>query len=162
MWMAGCATAPPGAPLAELSGRILIKVDASADTTAQSHTASFEISGNERAGTMRLTGPLGAQVALASWNASGASLEDSQGTRQFADLAALAEQTLGEPLPLGALLYWLRGQPWPGAAHRAGPSGFLQLGWSIDLQRFAADALIEATRIDPPGLSVRAKLDRGA
>ena len=157
----GCATAPAstnGVP--PVSGRLLVKVAAAGDQPAQSHTAAFELSGDEHAGEMKLLGPLGAQVALARWSAAGASLQDGQGTREFRDLASLAAEALGEPLPLGALLHWLQGRPWPGAPHQDGAQGFSQLGWSVDLAHWGGDALIEATRVDPPGVSVRAKLDR--
>jgi outer membrane lipoprotein LolB len=158
--LAGCASPPPAEPGAALSGRLLVKVAALADQPAQSHSAAFELSGSERDGQMKLLGPLGAQVALARWGATGATLQDAQGSRDFPDLATLADEALGEPLPLGALMHWLQGRPWPGAPHQANGQGFTQLGWSVDLARFAGDALIEATRIDPPGVSVRAKLDR--
>jgi outer membrane lipoprotein LolB len=157
----GCVTAPPAAGGAvPLSGRLLVKVAAAGDQPAQSHTAAFELSGDERVGQMKLLGPLGAQVALARWSAAGASLQDAQGTREFPDLASLAAETLGEPLPLGALLHWLQGRPWPGAPHQDGNQGFSQLGWSVDLAHWDGDALVEAKRLDPPGVSVRAKLDR--
>lgn len=158
--MAGCASAPPVGRGEALSGRLLVKVAALADQPAQSHSAAFELSGSERDGQMKLLGPLGAQVALARWDATGATLQDAQGSRDFPDLATLADEALGEPLPLGALMHWLQGRPWPGAPHQAHGQGFTQLGWSVDLARFAGDAMIEATRIDPPGVSVRAKLDR--
>lgn len=158
--LAGCASTPPPGGSAALSGRLLVKVAALAEQPAQSHSAAFELSGNERDGQMKLLGPLGAQVALASWGAAGARLQDAQGSRDFPDLATLADEALGEPLPLGALMHWLQGRPWPGAPHEANAQGFTQLGWSVDLARFTGDALIEATRIDPPGVSVRAKLDR--
>lgn len=160
----GCASAPtvaPGAPV-PLSGRLLVKVAAQGEQPAQSHSAAFELAGDEHAGQMRLIGPLGAQVALASWGPAGAVLQDGQGRRSFADLAALADEALGEPIPLGALMHWLQGRPWPGAAHtplHAGP-GFEQLGWAVDLGRWASDAIVDARRLDPPGVSVRAKLDR--
>jgi outer membrane lipoprotein LolB len=159
-WLAGCATPPSAGGAPPVSGRLLVKVAAAGGQPAQSHSAAFELSGDERAGEMRLLGPLGAQVALARWSAGGASLQDAQGTREFPDLASLAAEALGEPLPLGALLHWLQGRPWSGAPHQDRPAGFNQLGWSVDLARWSGDALIEATRVDPPGVSVRAKLDR--
>lgn len=162
--LAGCASAPPqpgAGPL--LSGRLLVKVAAIGDQPAQSHNAAFELSGDERQGQMRLLGPLGAQVALAHWNEHGASLQDSQGGRDFPDLATMTGEALGEPIPLGALMQWLQGRPWDGAPHRplaSATPGFVQLGWSVDLARWADEALVEATRVDPPGVVVRAKLDR--
>ncbi|WP_374569543.1 lipoprotein insertase outer membrane protein LolB [Ideonella sp.] len=162
--LAGCASAPPQPGTAPvLSGRLLVKVAALGDQPAQSHNAAFELSGDERQGQMRLLGPLGAQVALAHWNEHGASLQDSQGGRDFPDLATMTGEALGEPIPLAALMQWLQGRPWDGAPHRplaSATPGFVQLGWSVDLARWADDALVEATRIDPPGVVVRAKLDR--
>ena len=67
MLLPGCASAPPaaaGVP-APLSGRLLVKVAAQGEQPAQSHSAAFELSGDEQAGQMRLIGPLGAQVAQA-------------------------------------------------------------------------------------------------
>ncbi len=159
--LAGCAGLPPPAQ-APLSGRLVVKVAANGDRPAQSHAVAFELSGDERDGQMKLLGPLGAQLALARWGANGATLQDAQGTRDFPDLATLADEALGEPLPLGALLHWLQGRPWPGAPHAGrgdGVAGFTQLGWAIDLARYAVDGLVDAVRLAPPGLSVRAKLD---
>jgi len=163
--LAGCATAPRG-PDATLSGRLLIKVAAQGGQPAQSHSAAFELSGDEQQGQMRLLSPLGTQVALARWRAGGGAwLDDAQGTRKFRDLADMADAALGEPVPLNALLHWLQGRPWPGAAHQrldTGAPGFVQLGWVVDLGQWADAALVEAHRLDPPGVSVRAKLDRGS
>lgn len=157
----GCASVPREAPL--LSGRLLIKVAATSDQPAQSHSAAFELSGSEQRGQMRLLGPLGAQVALAQWNERSASLLDGNGGRDFPDVATMTSEALGESIPLGALMQWLQGKPWAGAPNRplaTATPGFIQLGWSVDLGRWADDALVEATRVDPPGVSVRAKLDR--
>jgi hypothetical protein len=62
-----------------------------------------------------------------------------QGTRRFADLDALTREVLGESVPLEAWFDWLHGRPWPGAASTPEPggAGFGQLGWAVDLSRFA-------------------------
>lgn len=161
----GCASVPPASPGdgPVLTGRLLVKVAATNQQTAQNHSVAFELSGDEHRGQMRLLGPLGAQVALARWDERGASLQDSQGGRDFPDVPTMTSEALGEALPLGALMQWLQGRPWPGAPHRPLASetpGFAQLGWSVDLGRWADNALVEATRLNPPGVSVRAKLDR--
>lgn len=161
--VAGCATAPK-APDATMSGRLQIKVAARDAQPAQSHSAAFELSGDEQQGQMRLLSPLGTQVALARWSPSGATLQDAQGTREFTALADMADAALGEPMPLNALLHWLQGRPWPGAPHQplaSSAPGFVQLGWAVDLAQWADGALVDARRLDPPGVSVRAKLDRG-
>lgn len=160
--LAGCATTPPPDAGPVLAGRLLVKVAAQGERPAESHNAAFELAGDDRQGRMRLMGPLGAQVALATWGPAGAALQDANGTQRFASLAELAEAALGEPVPLGALLHWLQGQPWPGAPHTPlpGGTGFSQLGWAVDLAQWRDAALVEARRLDPPGVSVRAKLDR--
>jgi outer membrane lipoprotein LolB len=163
--MAACATPPRGSEGTPLRGRLLIKVAARDGRPAQSHSAAFELSGDERQGQMRLLSPLGTQVALARWRMDGAWLQDAQGTREFRNLPDMAEAALGEPVPLNALLHWLQGEPWPGAAHQGLQSnspGFVQLGWAVDLGQWAEAALVDARRLDPPGVSVRAKMDRGS
>jgi outer membrane lipoprotein LolB len=67
---------------------------------------------------------------------------------------------LGETLPLAALFDWLRGRPWPGAPSRpvAAPPGFEQLGWRVDLARFA-EGQVDARRDRAPAVNVRARLD---
>ncbi|MBI5269464.1 MAG: outer membrane lipoprotein LolB [Burkholderiales bacterium] len=158
--MAGCATAPP-APTPDgalRAGRLVVRVDQGEQGT-RSHSAAFELQGDEAAGRLRLLGPLGTQVALAEWGPQGVQLDDGQGRRRFPDLTTLAREALGEPLPLGALLHWLAGRPWPGAPHEATAQGFVQLGWSVDLSRWAEAATLQAERLDPPGVSVRARLD---
>ncbi|WP_374673289.1 lipoprotein insertase outer membrane protein LolB [Ideonella sp.] len=159
--LAGCATAPPpGAapPGALRAGRLVVKV-AEGDQGSRSHSAAFELQGDETTGRLRLLGPLGTQVAQAEWGPQGVQLDDGQGRRHFPDLTTLAREALGEPLPLAALLHWLAGRPWPGAPHEPSAQGFVQLGWAVDLSRWADAATLQAERLDPPGVSVRARLD---
>lgn len=159
--LGGCATTRmPPSPEPVLSGRLVVRVDPAAGEPGRSQGAGFELQGDEHQGRLRLLSPLGTQVALAEWGSEGVRLDDGHGTRHFADLPALAAETLGEPLPLQALWHWLAGRPWPGASHSARAHGFEQLGWSVDLSRWADAATVEARRLDPPGLSVRARIDR--
>lgn len=67
---------------------------------------------------------------------------------------------LGESLPVAALFDWLHGRPWRGAAHVIAAPGFRQLGWAVDLARFADDTIV-AVREQLPAVTVRVKLDRG-
>jgi outer membrane lipoprotein LolB len=76
----------------------------------------------------------------------------------FATLDALAQELIGESLPMAALLEWLRGRPWAGAPSRARDDGFEQLGWQVGLAGYA-DGLLQATRDRPPAVSVRARLE---
>ena len=155
--LAGCVSAPPQADL--LSGRLAIHVAGQPD---KSISAGFELSGSPRAGQLLLSGPLGNTAALARWSPVEAVLTSAQGESSFADLDALAAAALGEAIPMAALFDWLRGQPWSGAP--ATPredklTGFVQLGWQVDLSRWSAGAL-EARRIAPPVITVRARLER--
>lgn len=161
-FFAGCSTLPvtPPAPADTLSGRLAINVAASAQAIAQSVSAGFELSGDAAQGRLKLISPIGTQVALAQWSPAGAELDTGDGPRRFADLAALSREALGEEVPLAALGDWLAGRPWPGAASQANAQGFTQLGWQIDLARYASDALVVAQRPAPPAVTLRAKLDR--
>jgi outer membrane lipoprotein LolB len=86
-----------------------------------------------------LTSPLGATLAEARWTPGEARLVAPEGERRYPGLDALAVDLVGEPLPIGALFSWLRGQPEPGRPSRAldGSAGFEQFGWRVDLARFA-------------------------
>ncbi len=144
---------------AGLSGRLAVRIDGQAE---RSVSASFELSGTARQGRLVLIGPLGTIAAQAQWNANEAWLLANGERSNFANLDELATAALGEPIPIAALFDWLRGQPWPAAPHTPrgdGVAGFDQLGWRIDLSRWA-DAALEAARLAPPVVTVRARLER--
>lgn len=176
--MLGCATPPPaddGLPFTA-AGRLNVRVDATATRPAQSLTAAFEWRGDGVRGELKLLSPLGTQLARAHWSPGDARLETAEGETRFATLDDLAEQALGERMPLAAWPDWLAGRPWPGAAASVPPAapasvspapaaaagnpapGFQQLGWSVDLSR-RADGRIEARRSQPPVVTVRIVLD---
>lgn len=138
-----------------------LRVDATADRTASGFAAAFELRGDGTRGDLRLASPLGAQLAAARWSPSQAVLETPGRRDTFASLDALAEQALGEALPLAALPDWLDGRPWPGAPSRSLADGFEQLGWQIDLKR-VAERWIEARRAEPPAVTLRVRLDDAA
>lgn len=158
-----CATpptaSPPGGPTT-VTGRLLIKVEASPGQPAQTLGASFELQGDEHQGRLQLTSPLGTQLADARWGAQGVHLRTPQGERQFSDLEALARDTLGEAVPLQALPYWLAGTPFPGLAHSVQAQGFIQGDWLVDLSRWPADGQVEARRALAPAVLMRARIDR--
>jgi outer membrane lipoprotein LolB len=159
--LGGCATLEPHALPPDLAGRLAVRVDASAQTPSRSFSADFDLRGNTDRGTLRLTGPLGATLAEVRWQPGRAELADAQGTRTYDTLEAIAQDLFGEPLPLAALIDWLRGRPWPGAPNVKRDDGFEQLGWRIGLGSFA-DGLLQATRERAPGVSVRARLEKPA
>jgi outer membrane lipoprotein LolB len=155
--LSGCATAPPPAR-PDLSGRLSIRVDATATTPSRSFASDFDLRGDAGRGTLHLTGPLGATLAEVRWQPGQAELTDHQGTRRFDTLDAMAQALFGEALPLAALIDWLRGRPWPGAHSARLDDGFEQLGWRIGLAGFA-DGVVSAARDRAPAVSVRARLD---
>ncbi len=157
--LAGCASAPPSVPV--LSGRLSVRVDGQPD---KSVSAGFELAGTAERGSLLLTGPLGAAAAQATWQPGEALLKRSDGTQRHADLDSLGLAALGEALPMAALFDWLRGRAWAGAPSQPradGGAGFEQLGWRIDLARWG-DGLLDAVRLAPPVVSVRARVEGGA
>lgn len=176
--LAACASAPPatGDLALTASGRLAVRVDATATRPAQNLSAAFEWRGDGERGELTLLSPLGSRLAQARWTAQGAWLITPEGQARFDSLDALAERAFGERIPLVAWPDWLAGQPWPGAASvplgatgstdsadaagTAGTtSGFEQLGWRVDLARFD-QGRIEARRSAPPAVAVRIVLDK--
>lgn len=160
--LAGCANlVPPSSAPVALAGRIAVSVEAWGAAPARSVNASFELRGGARDGALDLSTPLGSLVAQARWSPAGVTLTTPQGTASMPDLDTLAEQSLGERVPVAALFDWLSGRPWPGAPSTpmAPPArGFEQLGWRVDLAQFDT-ALVTARRDAPPVVTVRARLD---
>lgn len=160
--LAGCSTlAPrPGEPSEEVSGKLSVHVEPWQGTPARSVSAAFDLRGGAERGQMQLTSPLGTVMAQAEWRPGEVLLKSADGEKRFADLPALADEVLGEPLPLGALFDWLRGRPWSGAPSRPLPApatGFEQLGWTVGLER-RSEGWIVAHRNAPPAVTLRAKL----
>ncbi len=155
--LAACATTPRPAP--ELLGRLGVRVEAHQGRPARNLMTQFELHGDAQTGSLELSTPLGGTTAQIRWRPGMAELVSADNTRAFASLDELAQDLLGEPLPLAALLEWLRGRPWPGAASVARDGGFEQLGWRVDLSRFA-QGWVHADREREPTVSVRARLER--
>ena len=138
---------------------IFEQIDATPEQEARNVSASFDLRGGDQNGELRLVSPLGTLIAVATWTPDQARLATPEGTQTYPDLDALSRQALGEALPLRALPDWLAGRPWRGAASQASPSGFEQLGWQVDLARFA-DGWVDARRSVAPVVLVRARLQR--
>lgn len=154
--VAGCATVPLTEPT--ISGRLSLQVAAHEGQPARGFNASFDLRGTAERGQLRLSTPLGPQMAAARWSPGEVVLVTGQGEQRFASLDALAQQALGEALPLQALPDWLQGRPWPGAASQPAGTGFEQLGWALDLSR-RAEGFIIATRAQAPAVSLRIRLE---
>jgi len=159
MGLSGCAGLGPQQPPPDLAGRLAVQVDASAQSPPRSFSADFDLRGNTDSGTLRLSGPLGATLAEVRWRPGRAELVGAQGSRAYDTLDAMAQDLFGEPLPLVALIDWLRGRPWSGAPKVNRDDGFEQLGWRIGLTGFA-DGMLLATREGVPGVTVRARFEK--
>jgi outer membrane lipoprotein LolB len=158
--LAGCASAPPPMLSADaLAGRLSVLVAGDAAQPARSLAANFELRGDARRGALDLATPLGSILAQAGWADGQAWLLTPQGRRDFGDVDALSRELLGEAVPVAAMFDWLRGRPWPSAPSTGREAGFEQLGWQVDLSRFA-DAQVVAHRAAAPAVTVRAVLDR--
>lgn len=155
--LAACASLPPP-PGERFEGRIAVRVEGDAQ---RSFSAGFELAGSSDSGRLVLTTPLGNQAAVADWAAGRARLSSGGEERLYPDLDSLAQDVLGEAVPLAALHDWLRGRAWPGAESRGTPAGFEQLGWNVDLSR-RAEGWVIAQRSAPPPVSVRIKLEEAA
>jgi outer membrane lipoprotein LolB len=160
----GCASTPsvrPPDPAAEtVSGRLSVQVAAHGSQAARSVNADFDLRGGAQQGELQLATPLGTVLAQARWMPGEVWLKQSGSERRFGSLSALADEVLGEPLPLDALFDWLRGRPWSGAPSTRRAGGFDQLGWSVDLARWA-EGLVTAQRAaaaHAPAVVVKAKL----
>ena len=158
--LSACASLTPPHPQGSqvLSGRLSIRVDSD---PARALSSAFELSGDAGTGALVLTSPLGATLAQARWGPGEAVLQTPAATARYPDLDTLAEQALGERVPLAALFDWLRGRPWPGSASRplpAGEPGFTQMGWRVGLARYD-EGWVDATRDAAPAVTMRARLD---
>jgi outer membrane lipoprotein LolB len=159
--VSACATfAPLGPDATTLDGRLAVQVDATATDAARSFSAPFSLHGDEREGGLELSSPLGTRVAQARWQPTQATLTTAEGEeRRYPTLDAMAQDLLGQTVPMAALLSWLRGTPWRGAPSSAvAGRGFDQLGWQVDTSRHS-DGLVVAQNPGPPRVTVRARLD---
>lgn len=152
--LSACAALAPR-PAESLAGRLSVRIEGDA---ARSFNAAFELSGSAERGHLSLATPLGVQLARAEWSPRGVLLRAKDGERSYDDLDSLAQDALGERIPLAALFDWLRGRAWPGAASETAPPGFRQLGWLVDLSR-QSEGWVLAQRQAAPIIMLRVKLD---
>ena len=110
----GCASrpelAPPPAPETPPSlwqGRLSVRVQSD---PPQAWAADFELSGTAQTGRLKLSGPLGIQLADLTWSPLGAQLLARGETRSYASLDELASQMSEHALPVEALFGWLNGR----------------------------------------------------
>jgi outer membrane lipoprotein LolB len=158
---AGCATAPQSmAPGEEvLSGRLAVRVEATATDPVRSVSSAFDLRGSSQQGELDLSTPLGTLVARASWRPGRAVLTTTDRKVEYTDLDAMSAAALGETIPVAALFDWLHGRPWDRAPSRPTPDGFEQLGWSVDTTRLN-EGVISARRHTSPTVTFNVRLER--
>lgn len=145
-----------------LQGRLALRVAATASSPEQQFNAQFLLGGNASQGFLELSTPVGLTVATARWQPGWVELRTPQETVVLNDLRALAQRTLGQPLPLDAVMAWLRGRAWDQAPYKVTqgsvgqPQMFEQLGWQVDLRRHAQGAL-SAQRLGEPIVTLQAR-----
>ena len=151
--------------LESLRGRISIRINRVSENREEGGTSQFELYGDAIKGSLNLISPFGTSLAQAQWEPKGVKLTTLRGVRDFASLDDLAPLWLKHPLPMAALIEWLRGRPWSGAEFRILPQGFEQLGWVID-QNAYEQGLLELYRApktnepEPTEIWVKARLER--
>lgn len=122
----------------DLRGRVGVRLP---DTGAQ---ASLRWRHHRDGEELDLTGPFGGGHARLRYDASGAHLRDARGREyQGTDPEMLLYQTTGWHVPLGGLVYWMRGLPLPdvASAEELDDRGRLrmlkQLGWDIEFLTYS-------------------------
>ena len=150
--------------LQPISGRIAVRIQRDANKPSEGGTSQFELTGDALLGSLQLISPIGIPIAYAHWNQSGIEIKTLRETRQFSHIDELSQLWIKHPLPMAALLTWLRGFPWPHAPHQATEQGFEQLGWRINNQHYSQGKLEMhlAPQMDdanPTEIWLRAQLD---
>lgn len=168
--LAGCASVAPPTPVApdplarSYAGRLAVHVEGD---EARSFSAGFDLQGTDVRGQLALISPIGTQVGRAVWQPGAVLWQSADGERRFDTLDALAEDMLGEAVPLAALFDWMAGRPWSALPSRplttadgAGMEpGFRQLGWTVQTGRASDGLIVAQRRLPAPTLTVRIKLD---
>ncbi|WP_159874878.1 MULTISPECIES: lipoprotein insertase outer membrane protein LolB [Aquitalea] len=141
--LAGCASETVFRPSAassaarqdqpfNVSGRISVNMD------GKGSVGQFEWMHRLNDDLLSVNSPLGTTVARLQRDAAGVSLQADGKTWQADDVESLTQDVLGWTLPLGNLVWWIRGLPAPDAPYQFAEDGSLtQQGWTI---RFVSDA----------------------
>jgi outer membrane lipoprotein LolB len=137
---------------------LAVRVDATTQRPSQNFSAAFELQGGSERGLLRLLSPIGTEVARVRWQPGVAALTVSGLERPYATLDDLADEVLGERVPLAALTDWIEGRPWARAPHTVTALGFSQMAWEVDLSG-RAERRITARRSSPPAVVLRVVLD---
>jgi outer membrane lipoprotein LolB len=127
------------------SGRLSLTVETE---RPQRFYAGFTLEGDAGEGQLTLTSPLGNTLAALRWQPGHAELIQGDQTLAYASLEDLTARVTGAPIPVPALLDWLRGR------------NTAIDGWQADLSALAQGRLT-AQRFSPtPAVQLRMALER--
>jgi len=126
------------------AGRLSLQVQSE---PPQSVNAGFELTGQAQAGELRISSPLGQNLARLRWSPERAELQRGQESITRDSLPAMVKALTGTDLPVQALFDWLHGRS------TAAP------GWEVDLSQHASGR-ITARRLSPPTATLRLLLER--
>jgi len=108
------------------SGRLSVQMD------GKGQVANFEWAHAPQHDELAVNTPIGSTVARLVRNSQGVSLETDGKTWHAPDVESLTQARLGWSLPLGNLVWWIRGRPAPGVPSTMTADGsLLQQGWRI-------------------------------
>lgn len=159
----------PGDTVSEArwTGHLSLKLAAFGTERAKGVGMAFDLQGRAEQGALDLSTPLGTLVASVRWSPGLARLHTADGTDSYASLDELVARVLSEPLPVQALMSWLRGQPDPKLplSDPQAPSAptFEQAGWRVDATALAESGVLLAHREPQPGVrgaTLRIRLER--
>lgn len=146
--LTACSTPPrrEAAESANWQGRFALSYLGPTGET-RSTSATFELIGSPNHGVLRLSSPLGTQLAEIHWRPGEAVLQQAEKNETFRSLDELLRQSLGIPLPIQALFEWLEGRP---TSVR---------GWEVDLSQLAQGRL-SALQAEPNPITLRLLLSQ--
>lgn len=126
-------------------GRLNLKI---LSKPPEQFSANFTLQGTPTLGELTIYTPIGTTLAVASWNAEGAVLEEGSQKQKFASMEALTKHVTGASLPLTSLMSWLNadGENIP--------------GWEIRSENQPGGRRLFAKRVTPlPQLQLTLVLD---
>ena len=116
---------------------------------AQAHFAEFEWRHQLEHDQVALRAPMGNTIAEIIRDANSVTLLAAGQVWQARDVETLTKHTLGWPLPLSALIWWIRGMSDPTSASQLQPDGeLLQQGWRMRFVRAIGAETPYPSRID--------------
>jgi outer membrane lipoprotein LolB len=129
------------------SGRMSVRVDATASQGPQAFSSTFELQGGPSRGQLHFYTPLGSTAAAIAWSPEQAQLQSGAEIQRFNNIADLIERVLGTPVPVTALFAWL-----------AGDQVSLD-GWAVDQSQFDSGKITARRTSPPPGAEIRVVLE---